>query len=111
MLNHESESHKMPTSLPPWITALDEQNREVQSRIFYIKFAALCASPSGTLPKLSLRLGRNPNFLAHVIAPGRKPAPALLSYEDAIRIETMLGRDILPREFLRPDIFLVPESS
>ena len=100
----------MSVSLPLWVQALDEPHRSIQARLFYIRFSALCASPDGTLAVLSTRLRRNKNYLNHLVSPGRKPEPGLLTYDDAIQIETMLGRENMPRELLRPDIFVLPES-
>jgi hypothetical protein len=96
--------------LPPWIAIMDDGSKELHARIFFLRLAALMATPSGTLPALSQRLGKNPNYLSHLISPGRGMTRALIEPQDAIRIENMLGRDLLPRERLRPDIFCLPAS-
>lgn len=100
----------MPPNVPLWIRALPADEQELQTRIFYIKFAALCATPSGNLARLSSRLGRNSSYLSFIITPGRGPIRALVTPEDCIKIETMLGREVMPRELLRPDVFLVPPA-
>lgn len=96
----------MNIPLPRWIDSLSAPHKDHAKQRFLLRMAALHASESGTLAALTEALGRSKNALTrHVCA---DPEP--VSVELAIEIESLVGRAVLPREALRPDIFLIPGS-
>lgn len=94
-------------SLPRWIDSLSGPEREAAKQRFYLRLAALHVSESGTLRELAASLGRSKNALTRYVA----DTPDLLPVDLAIAIETLVGRETLPRETLRPDIFILPPPS
>lgn len=93
-------------SLPRWIDSLSGQNRDAARQRFYLRLAALHASESGTLRDLSAALGRSKNALTRYVS----DTPELLPVELVIDLERLVGRDAMPREALRPDIFVLPSA-
>lgn len=97
----------MPSVLPKWFNEINPTESENEERVFLLRLAALYASPEGTLPFLSRCIGRNPNYLTTLCTPRRGQARGLVDHMDAIEIEKLVGREVMPRERLRPDIFLI----
>jgi hypothetical protein len=93
-------------SLPRWIDSLSGQERAAATQRFFLRTAALHASESGTLRELASALGRSKNALTRYVADDAE----LIPVELAIDLERLVGRDTLPREALRPDIFVIPTS-
>ena len=94
-------------SLPRWIDSLSAPNQQGAKQRFFMRLAALHASESGTLRELAAALGRSKNALTRYVTDDPDPVPVEL----VIDIENLVGRAVLPREALRPDIFVVPASS
>lgn len=80
--------------LPEWVTP--EQRPE-----FALRIAALYCCMSGSLGDLSEKLGDSRSYL-HMRLKGKDGLDA----RTCIRLEEALGRDLFPREFFRPDIFI-----
>ncbi len=93
-------------SLPRWIDSLSGPEKDAAAQRFYLRLAALHASESGTLRELSSVLGRSKNALTRYVTDAPEPIPVEL----AIDLERLVGRETLPREALRPDIFVIPSS-
>jgi len=100
----------MSISTPAWIDSLPDAEQTSARRTFFLRLAALYATPDGTLRALSIAIGRNPNYLSAICQSERKPAPGLLTdVKDVIAVENLVGRRIINREMLRPDLFVVAE--
>lgn len=80
--------------IPSWVTP--EQRQE-----FVVRLAARYHNMSGSLSELSKAIGGSHSLL-HVSLKN----PGGVSAMNCIEIERLLGRDLFPREFLRPDIFV-----
>lgn len=90
----------MTFSMPAWLEALPQEEREVARARFLIKLAALYNSPGGKVNTLSEDLGLATSSL---VAYDNIPAPR------AVQLEGLLGREHFPRELFRPDLFCVQE--
>lgn len=96
----------MQPPVPTWISSADAAEKTTESRLFYIRLAALYATPNGSLPALSKAIGRSENLLTGIYAHKRK-----LQVRDAIRIEALVGRNVVTREMLCPEVFDVEEPA
>jgi hypothetical protein len=90
---------------PAWIRgkkAGDAQRAEVLR--FLIKYAAIHATPDGSIKGLCAALGRGKwGLFTHM----RQEDPIKLDAQTAIDIEKLIGRDLITREELAPHIFKV----
>jgi len=93
-------------SLPHWIDSLSGKERDAARQRFLLRLAALYASESGTLRDLGAALGRSKNSLTRYVS----DVPELLPVELVIDLERLVGRAAMPREALRPDIFVLPSA-
>lgn len=85
--------------LPAYIAEItDESERRKAEAQFQLRLAALYASRGGTLAHLAKSCGQHEKSLT---------AYTQISPELAIRIEKLLGREHFPREFFRPDLFII----
>lgn len=93
----------MSIPIPRWIDAMPAKKRSAARVRFLVRVAAAYATPEGTVPAMSEQLGLHKNSLNTMIAPGR--GDQTISPQLAKSIERLVGRDILPREMLCPEIF------
>lgn len=94
----------MHIEMPGWLSRIDADKQAAEKTRFFLKLAALYVDPEGRLSELSKACGLAENTLATI---SRRDAP--LSPEIAIKIETAVGRAVMTREILRPDLFVVSE--
>jgi len=87
--------------MPAWLNDLPEDQRALGRAHFLLKIAALYNSPTKGMRGLSAAIGLDPNTLSAMLHQRQLP-----SVETCIKVEALLGRDIFPRELMRPDIFL-----
>lgn len=80
--------------IPAWVEP--EQRAE-----FAVRMAAFYHNKSGSLGKLSVALGGSSSML-HM----QLNTTGNINVTTAIKIEELLGRELFPREFFRPDIFV-----
>jgi hypothetical protein len=91
---------------PTWVVnAKNEDQRLARLTRWIVHECAAWYHPSGTVRALSQGIGLGARTLGSYIAQ-RKPLTTTL----AIRLETSLGRHIVRREDIRPDIFLSDEK-
>lgn len=90
----------MPIALPQWLKDLPEAEIPAARSKFLLKACALYATEEGHLRGLSEALGYNPRTLFGISA-GNEP----MNHKVAIAIETLLGRDVITREILLPELF------
>jgi hypothetical protein len=85
--------------LPGYISETTEEiaRRKAETQ-FRLRLAALFLSKNGTLMQLAKTCGLHEKSLS---------ALTDISPELAIKIEKALGRDLFPREYFRPDLFVV----
>lgn len=88
--------------MPAWLEAVEPDRQPAEKTRFLLKIAALYVDPEGRLSELSRVCGLAENTLATVSKRQDKLSP-----EIAILVEKAVGREILPRELLRPDLFSV----
>lgn len=86
-------SKSFPMRVPKWV-------KPEQRQRFAVRVAALYYSEDGGLATLSKALGYSSSTLH--MALGSKG----LNADHCIKLETLLGRELFPREFFRPDIFI-----
>lgn len=82
--------------LPPWCEDKDRLD-------FLFRLAALYHNRQGSLRALAEAIGRSNSFFTVTAASGK------ISGDDAVAIEKAVGRDLFPRELLRPDLFTIAE--
>lgn len=68
---------------------------------FAVRLAAFYHNKNGSLGALSVALGGSASLL-HM----QLKATGTVNVQTAIKLEELLGRDLFPREFFRPDIFV-----
>lgn len=88
---------------PTWFNQLSldhPEQRRTRNR-YLIKSAALVYDPSGSLQLLAGDLGIAYHSLVRLYG----EHGGVISPQMAVRIEKTIGREILPRKLLRPDIF------
>ena len=90
-----SHSEKYP--VPVWVAP--EERTE-----FALRLAALFHNKSGSLSDLSTAIGGSHSKLHMALR-----TKGGVSAQDCIQIETLLGRETMPREFIRPDLFVPAE--
>lgn len=95
----------MEIRMPGWLDNLPEERQAVERTCFLLRVAALYIDPRGSLAALSLACGLADNTLATVAKRQDKISP-----EIAILVENTVGREIMPRHLLRPDLFVTPEG-
>lgn len=78
--------------VPSWVQPEDRQR-------FAVALAALYHNPTGSISVLSEALGLSRATLNMALkGPG-------ISERNCLALEALLGRDLFPREFFRPDLF------
>jgi hypothetical protein len=86
-------SKQLPMRVPDWVAPEQYQR-------FAVRLAALYYCEDGGLGALSTALGYSTTAL-HMALSGKG-----LNADHCIKLENLLGRDLFPREFFRPDIFI-----
>lgn len=97
-MNDSHAGPGMTRAFPNYIDELPEDQQGIARCRFLVRLSALYYSPEGKLNKLSKALDLHENSLATTDS---------ISAEMAIKLETLLGRDLFPRELFRPDLFTV----
>ena len=95
----------MQIRFPEWLEKVDEDRQAAEKTRFLLRLAALYVDSEGRLSELSKACGLADNTLATVSRRQDRLSP-----EIAVKIEEVVGRDILPRELFRPDLFVTPEA-
>jgi hypothetical protein len=93
------------TVLPKFILDMPEgEARDLAIQRFGMRLAALYASEEGTLAALAKELGISEGMIRHLTTSDRRISPEL-----AISTEKLVSRNVVQRELLRPDYFLIEE--
>ncbi len=79
--------------IAPWVSPEERQE-------FAVRLAAIYHNRSGSIGDLSLALGGSRTLLHMALKQNG------LNADHCIKLEAVLGRDLFPREFFRPDIFI-----
>jgi DNA-binding transcriptional regulator YdaS (Cro superfamily) len=88
--------------MPSYINDLPVEDQKAARMRFLLTIAAAYATTSCQLNALAVELGISSQTIYRVANGDSDLAPAL-----AVAIEKIAGRDVLPREVLRPDLFVV----
>jgi hypothetical protein len=96
-----SSQKQWPT--PVWHESVPAEEKPAASIRLLLSLAAVYASEEGTASALADRLGIGKNAILKARSRGA------VSAEMAVQLESLLGRDLFPRELFRPDIFVVAE--
>lgn len=94
----------MSIKLPEWLNAVPPEKRARARKTYLLKLAALQIVPSGTLGDLSVALGLSRNTLGTVCGQDGHISPRI-----TLAIESAVGRDLLPRELLNPEVYPATE--
>lgn len=87
--------------LPAYVVEItDENDRQAAEAQFRLRLAALFLTRGGKLAPLAKSCGLHEKAIS---------ALTNVSPELAIKIEKVLGRELFPREFFRPDLFIITE--
>jgi hypothetical protein len=78
----------------------DESERRKAETRFILKLAALYYSPRGGVAPLAESCGYHDKAFSSL---------ENITAELAVKLERHLGRELFPREFFRPDLFLIQE--
>lgn len=93
----------MPLLTPPWLEQMDQSHFDywrLRNR-YFIKTAALYATPTGRLTDLADAIGMSHPSLSRCY----DDSGAQIGVKMTLRLEKLLGQDVLPRKLLRPDLF------
>ena len=90
----------MEIRMPAWLEAVEDDRQLAERTRFLLRLAALYIDPEGRLSELSRRCGLAENTLATISKRQDRVSP-----EIAISVEKAVGREVMPRELLRPDLF------
>jgi len=86
---------------PSWLDSLPEEEKTQARLRWLLSLAALYASETGTATALAELLDSGPTAILQAKSRGR------ISGEMAVKLETLLGRELFPRELFRPDLFVI----
>jgi hypothetical protein len=92
---------KNPWPMPAWHEELPEAEQGKSALRHHLNLAAIYATREGTATALSHALGMGDTAILQAKVRGK------ISGEMAVKIESLLGRDLFPRELFRPDLFIV----
>lgn len=87
---------------PKWVEQLSGDDLLLAKTKFRISYCALMYHPSGGLSNLSVALGKSRALIYNSI-PKWRHIPA----HYCVAIEQLIGRDVVTREWLNPDIFTI----
>ncbi len=87
--------------MPSWLDSVPEEEKAAARIKWLLSLAALYSSESGTATALAEQLEIGNTAILQAKARGK------ISGELAVRLETLLGRELFPRELFRPDLFLI----
>lgn len=92
---------------PAWLADIPLDQREKARIRWLIRIYALYATEAGDLTALAAKMQLTTNYLK---TQTQHTFWRQLPPKTAIKIEELLGRDIAPRERLRPDLFTIPQN-
>lgn len=95
----------MSFPLPHYLDELPADQAQKAKVAFLYRLAALYHNERGIVEHLSEAIGMNKGSLTTLINTGSQITP-----ETAVKIEKLVGRDKMPREFFRPDLFCITEE-
>lgn len=89
---------------PAWIEALKGDERKRAEVRFMLRLAALYATPDGSIPSMSLKMGlsRNTVHSAYCVATRAAAYPSVPVIKG---IEELIGKDVIPRAAFNPEIY------
>ena len=82
---------------------MPEEDKAAAKLRWLLSLAAIYASRDGTATALAEALDTGNTAILQAKARGR------ISGEMAVKLESLLGRDLFPRELFRPDLFIVAD--
>lgn len=89
--------------IPTWLEKVPESDKPLAMQRFLLRIAALYASRDGDLGYLAELTGKSKSALLNYTGPRGTIIPVMT----AKKIEELVGREIVTREMLRPDIFKI----
>lgn len=95
-------STKFEWPMPAWLAQTPDVDRPQARTRFLLCLAAVYVAERGNQSKLARAIG---SHIKTVLAAGDR---GQVSPEMAIAIESVLGRELFPRELFRPDLFNIP---
>lgn len=95
---------KTPFKWPVWMEALEGENRKRAEVRFMLRMAALYATPEGSIPALSIKMGQSRNTVhsAYCVATRAAAYPSVATIKG---IEDIIGKDVIPREVFNPEVY------
>jgi hypothetical protein len=92
----------VPIFIPSWFYGLSlsrDEDKIVRNR-YLLKAAALAHTPEGSMENLANDLQIHYHSLVRLYQPGRS-----ISAQLAVRLEKTVGKEVIPRTLVRPDLF------
>ena len=86
---------------PAWHESVPAEKKPAAKIRTLLNLAAVYASEEGTASALADRLGVGKAAILQARSRGK------ISGEMAVQLESLLGRELFPRELFRPDLFVV----
>lgn len=90
-------------TFPAWLVRLPYKEHGRARARFILKFAAIMATPEGSITALSIRIGFNKNSLNAMLSQGALDdglSPSLIK-----AIEQVIGVGVIPREAMNPEVY------
>lgn len=95
-------SVKAEIKFPAWLEKLPPKRRERARKRWLVNLAALHYSPQNSVAQLSRGLGMHAGSLNTILCRDTR-----LSATICVGIEKLVGREVMPREVLDPEIFRI----
>lgn len=94
---------KAEIKYPAWLENLPPKKRERARKRWLVNLAALHYSPRNSVSDLSRGLGMHAGSLNTILCRDTRLSAAI-----CVGIEKLVGRQVMPREILDPEIFRIP---
>lgn len=90
---------------PDWLDRLPRKEQQRARAKFIVRFAALLATPEGTMDALSLAMGYGAKTVQTALGAGRYDEQFPVSF--VTRIESVIGYGVIPRDAMNASVFAI----
>lgn len=94
---------QLTITIPTWLEMLPAKERARAKAKFLLKVASVMATPQGSIPALSERIGMHRNSLSAMLSQGALDNGIPVNIIKAI--EKAIGMGVIPREIMNPEVY------